>query len=55
MHIQQICQSAKQASRGLALLPAQQKDRALENLADWIISHIDLITEANQKGRGRRP
>jgi glutamate-5-semialdehyde dehydrogenase len=49
MDIQQICQSAKQASRGLALLPAEQKDRALENLADWLVSHIEEITAANQQ------
>jgi glutamate-5-semialdehyde dehydrogenase len=49
MDIKQICQNAKQASRGLALLPAEQKNRALENLADWLVSNISLITEANQK------
>ncbi len=49
MDIQQICRDVKQASRGLALLPAEQKNRALENLADWLVTHIDLITEANQK------
>ena len=49
MDIQQICQSAKQASRGLALLPAEQKDRALENLADWLVANIALITDANQQ------
>ena len=47
MHIQQICQSAKQASRGLALLPAEQKNRALQNLADWLVANVALITEAN--------
>ncbi|BBB47851.1 glutamate-5-semialdehyde dehydrogenase [Pelolinea submarina] len=49
MDIKQICQDAKQASRGLALLPAEQKNRALENLADWLVSHIDPITTANQQ------
>ena len=47
MDIKQICQDAKQASRGLALLPAEQKNRALHNLADWLLANVALITEAN--------
>ncbi len=47
MDIKQICQDAKQASRGLALLPAEQKNRALQNLADWLLANVALITEAN--------
>ena len=47
MDIKQICRDAKQASRGLALLPAEQKNRALQNLADWLLANVALITEAN--------
>ena len=47
MDIKQICQDAKRASRGLALLPAEQKNRALQNLADWLLANVALITEAN--------
>ncbi|MDK2980404.1 MAG: glutamate-5-semialdehyde dehydrogenase [Chloroflexota bacterium] len=49
MDIQQICQEAKTASRALALLPAEQKNRALENLAAWLTANVALITEANEK------
>jgi len=49
MDIKQICQDAKRASRGLALLPAEQKNRALHNLAEWLLTNVALITEANQQ------
>lgn len=49
MDIKQICQDAKRASRGLALLPAQQKNRALQNLADWLLANVALISEANDQ------
>src|SRR5690349_14477415 len=44
-----ICAEAKAASRGLALLDRQAKDRALNAIADALDANADAIVAANAK------
>lgn len=47
--VDDICAEAKAASRELALLGNDEKNRALAAIADAIDAHSDLIVEANAK------
>lgn len=49
MEIKAICQKAKAASRELALVSTESKNRALTTLAEWLVANQTAITTANQK------
>ena len=46
LNVESICKQAKQASRPLALIPTEKKDRVLSALSEWLLSHqIEIIKE----------
>ncbi len=49
MDIENLCRSAKAASRRLALVPAQQKNQALSELSAWLRAHQDEIIQTNRQ------
>ena len=47
--VKEVCKSAKEASRGLGIMCAGQKNRILEIAADKLISHTEEILAANER------
>jgi len=47
LNIESICKHAKQASRSLALISTEKKDRALTALSEWLLTHQDEIIREN--------
>jgi len=48
LNIESICKHAKQASRPLALISTEKKDRALTALSEWLLTHQDEIIRENE-------
>lgn len=47
--VKEVCKSAKEASGGLGIMSAGQKNRILEITADKLISHTEEILAANER------
>ena len=43
-----ICKQAKQASRPLALISTEKKDRAITVLSEWLLTHQDEVIRENR-------
>ncbi len=48
LNVESICKRAKQASRSLALISTEKKDRALTTLSEWLLNHQDEIIRENE-------
>jgi glutamate-5-semialdehyde dehydrogenase len=48
LNVESICKLAKKASRSLALIPTEKKDRALTALSEWLLAHQDEIIKENE-------
>jgi len=47
LNVESICKHAKQASRPLALISTEKKNRALTALSEWLLTHQDEIIREN--------
>ena len=48
MKMELICKQAKQASRPLALISTEKKDRAITVLSEWLLTHQDEVIRENR-------
>ena len=48
LNVESICKHAKRASRPLALILTEKKDRALTTLSEWLLAHQDEIIRENE-------
>ena len=48
LNVESICKHAKHASRTLALISTEKKDRALTALSEWLLTHQDEIIRENE-------
>jgi len=48
LNVELICKHAKKASRSLALISTEKKDRALTALSEWLLAHQNEIIKENE-------
>jgi len=48
LNVELICKHAKEASRSLALISTEKKDRALTALSEWLLAHQNEIIKENE-------
>ena len=52
LNVESICKHAKRASRPLALILTEKKDRALTTLSEWLLAHQNEIIRENYRTYG---